>query len=70
MASYPKLAIVPGPAIGQWQVPPTPGAAHLKVKVRSLFDGSLSTFDEDVPFTISYLITFSDSGVPTITARE
>jgi hypothetical protein len=70
MASYPKLAIVPGPAIGQWQVPPTPGAARLKVKVRSLFDGSLSTFDEDVPFTISYLITFSDSGVPTITARE
>ncbi|GAB3040823.1 hypothetical protein GCM10027052_22710 [Parafrigoribacterium mesophilum] len=69
MTSYPKLAIVPGPAIGQWQVPQTPGAAHLKVKVRSLFDGTLSTFDQDVPFTISYSITFSDSGVPTITAR-
>jgi hypothetical protein len=68
MASYPKLAIVPGPATGEWQVPQTPGAAHLKVEVRSLFDGTLSTFDEDVPFTISYSITFSDSGIPTITA--
>ncbi|MEO6504732.1 MAG: hypothetical protein ABIW36_12115 [Terrimesophilobacter sp.] len=70
MASYPKLAIVPGPATGQWQVPQTPGAAHLKVQVRSLFDGTLSTFDEDVPFTISYSIIFSGSGVPTITARQ
>ncbi|MEO7006159.1 MAG: hypothetical protein ABI275_09155 [Terrimesophilobacter sp.] len=70
MASYPKLAIVPGPAPGQWQVPQTAGAAHLKVQVRSLFDGTLSTFDKDVPFTISYSITFSDGGVPTITARQ
>jgi hypothetical protein len=70
MASYPKLAIVPGPASGEWQVPQTPGAAHLTVKVRSLFDGTLSTFDEDVPFTISYSITFSDTGIPTITARQ
>jgi hypothetical protein len=70
MASYPKLAVVPGPTTGEWQVPTTPGAAHLTVKVRSLFDGTLSTFDEDVPFTISYSITFSDSGVPTITARQ
>ena len=70
MASYPELAVVPGPAAGDWQVPQTPGAAHLTVKVRSLFDGTLSTFDEDVPFTVSYSITFSDSGIPTITARQ
>lgn len=69
MARYPKLTVLPGGKPGEWQVPQTAGAAHLKVKVRSLFDGTLSTFDEDVPFTVSYTITFSKAGTPTITAQ-
>lgn len=34
-------------------------AAHLKVKVQSLYDGSINTFDRDVPFDVSYAITVS-----------
>jgi hypothetical protein len=68
IARYPKLTIVPSEKAGQWNVPATPGAAHLKVKVRSLFDGTVSDFDRDVPFTVRYSITFSDAGEPTITA--
>ena len=68
IARYPKLRIVPGDTAGQWSVPATPGAAHLKVKVRSLFDGTVSIFDKDVQFMVRYSIAFSDAGIPTITA--
>jgi hypothetical protein len=43
---------------GEWTMPQTDAAAHLIVEVKSLFDGTVSTFDEDVPFSVSYLITF------------
>lgn len=55
---YPEVTLQPGPASGTWLMPSTAAAAHLVVDVRSLFDGSVSTFDEDVPFTSSYLVTF------------
>lgn len=69
MVTYPKVAIVPGGEPGSWQLPETAGTAHLEVQVKSIFDGSLSTFDEDVPFTIRYLITFAPDGSPSITAQ-
>ena len=69
MAVYPVISILPGDEPGSWLVPQTPAAAHLTVEVRSLFDGSLSTFDEDVPFTIEYLITFPGDGSLLITPR-
>lgn len=62
IASSPVVTIVPGDTPGTWRVPETPGTAHLVVGVRSLFDGTRSTFDEDVPFTIGYLITFPGDG--------
>jgi hypothetical protein len=39
------------------------------VEVRSIFDGTRSTFDQDVPFTVQYLITFQDDGSLLITAQ-
>lgn len=69
IVSYPIVQIVPGNEPGSWQVPETGALAHLTVKVKSIFDGSLSTFDQDVPFTVSYLITFGADGSPVITAR-
>jgi hypothetical protein len=33
------------------------------VEVRSLFDGSLSTFDEDIPFGVSWVMTISGDRV-------
>lgn len=70
MASYPLVDIVPGTEVASWRVPEAEGAAHLVVGVRSLFDGSLSTFDEDVPFTVAYDITFDQTGRMTITGTS
>ena len=68
MVNYPTVTIVPGGVAGTWQVPETPAIAHLSVEVKSIFDGSLSHFNQDVPFTVHYLITFQADGDPLITA--
>lgn len=67
--SYPIVTIVPGSTVGAWQVPETDAVAHLAVTVKSIFDGSLSTVDRDVPFTVRYLITLAADGSPVITAK-
>jgi len=62
MTAYPAVTIVPGTEPGTWRVPQTEGVAHLTVGVRSIFDGTRSVFDQDVPFTVGYLITFVPGG--------
>jgi hypothetical protein len=60
VTSTPRWSIVRSPAIRldgagddeSWTIPSVSATAHLKVKVQSLFDGTTSTFDKDVPFTI------------------
>ncbi|MET1044524.1 MAG: hypothetical protein ABWX59_10465 [Microbacteriaceae bacterium] len=69
LTAYPQATITPGAERGTWQMPPSAGAARLTVDVRSIFDGTLSTFDEDVPFTVQYLITFQADGSLLITAQ-
>jgi hypothetical protein len=69
MVRYPKVVITPSDTVGSWQVPETPATAHLVVKVKSIFDGSVSTFDKDVPFTVRYLVSFQPDGSPLITAE-
>lgn len=56
IAAYPAVTIEQGTNL-QWKMPSTEGAAHLVVDVRSIFDGSVSTFDEDVPFQVGFTIT-------------
>jgi hypothetical protein len=63
MARYPTVTIEPGPDQGTWVIPNAQGAAHLTVDVRSLFDGTLSTFDEDVPFALSWILTIEGDQV-------
>lgn len=63
MASYPEVTIEPGPEQGTWVIPNAQGAAHLTVDVRSLFDGTLSTFDEDVQFALSWILTIDGDQV-------
>ncbi len=58
ISKYPAVAVVPATEPGAWQVPVTNSTARLTVDVQSLFDGTTSRFDEDVPFTVSYLVTF------------
>jgi len=49
-----------------WTIPAVPGTAHLKVRVESLYDGSTSTFDKDVPFTIRATVALHADGTITI----
>jgi hypothetical protein len=49
---YPRVAIVPGGEPSQWRMSQASALANLTVDVKSLFDGSISTLDEDVPFTV------------------
>jgi len=58
IAEYPPVSLSPGSEPSSWVMPPTDAAAHLRVDVRSIFDGSVSTFDQDMSFTTSYLVTF------------
>jgi hypothetical protein len=56
IAAYPTVTINRGSSLN-WAMPPTDGAAHLLVDIQSIFDGSVSTFDEDVLFQVAYTIT-------------
>jgi hypothetical protein len=65
LVSYPGIGIQPGLAPDgslSWSVPRTPGTAHIRVRVVSLFDGSVYTVDEDVPFEVSFLLTLRKDG--------
>jgi hypothetical protein len=68
MVSDPPVTIVPDHNSNHWIVPSALGEAHLVVKVQSLFDGSISTFDANVPFTVSYTIQIATDDHLTITA--
>jgi len=66
IVSYPKIRIVPGSEFGTWAIPSTPGTAHLKVSVTSLLDGSVSAFDQDVPFQLRATITLGAGDAVTV----
>lgn len=69
MTTHPEVEIAPAPGEGQWQVPAVPGVAHVALEAQRLFDGSRYAVDEDVPFTVSYLITIAPDDGITIEAR-
>jgi hypothetical protein len=52
IVAEPQISIVPSAQFGSWEIPSTPGTAHLVVTVTSLFDGTTSQFDQDVPFQV------------------
>jgi hypothetical protein len=59
IASPPTVALQPysaDPSDVAWLVPEATGAAHIDVEVRSLFDGSVTRLDQDVPFSVSYRV--------------
>ncbi|MDQ1582591.1 MAG: hypothetical protein QOF36_645 [Microbacteriaceae bacterium] len=51
MVSYPPVTLTAGP--DGWQMPGTQGVAHLTAEVQSLFDGAVSTNEQDEPFDVS-----------------
>jgi hypothetical protein len=52
-----------------WVVAQCQGVAHITVDVESLFDGTVSTLDEDVPFTVSYSLVLAPDGSITFLPR-
>ncbi len=70
IAAYPELEIRPGPEFGTWVAGPTAATAHLVVDVKSLFDGSVSTFDEDVVFEVSYTVTIDGTTLSVVEGPE
>jgi len=68
VVTYPDIRVEAGRGFDTWVVPTASGTAHLVVDVKSLFDGSVAAFDEDVPFEVDYLIRFT--GPSTITIEE
>jgi hypothetical protein len=68
MVTDPPVTIVPDHNSNHWLVPFATGQAHLTVKVQSLFDGSISTFDSNVPFDVSYTIEIATDDHLTITS--
>lgn len=63
ITEMPTASIASSDRIGVWAVPPADGVAHLSVEVQSLFDGSVSTLEQDVPFEAGYLIAFDGDQV-------
>lgn len=57
IAEYPELTLEPALEFGLWRTAETPFTAHLRLDVQSLFDGSLSEFDEDVPASATFRFT-------------
>ena len=68
MVSDPTVTIGPDGNMGRWLVPAATGVAHLVVKVQSLYDGTISTFDSDVSFDVSYTIEIARDDHLTITS--
>ncbi|MFK4852560.1 hypothetical protein ACI3KT_13070 [Microbacterium sp. ZW T6_19] len=60
----PKVSVAPDGA--QWQIPPASAVAHIEVEIKSLFDGSVESVSEDVPFQVDGTITILPDGSASI----
>ena len=69
----PTARLAPLDEAGEWALVGADGVAHLRVEVQSLFDGSVSTLDEDVPFSAGYRVGFDGAELvlaPAVTSRD
>ncbi|MGY4858858.1 hypothetical protein [Cryobacterium sp. AP23] len=67
ISAYPEVALTGGEA--SFDMPATEGQAHIVVDVQSLYDGDLSTRDEDVPFSVGISVTIAPDGSLAIQLR-
>ncbi len=66
MTTYPVISLVPDGRVATWRVPIAGATAHIVVDVQSLFDGSITTLDQDVPFAVEYQVIVMEDGQPLI----
>ena len=64
IAKYPVVSL--RAAETAFEMPDTAGQAHIVVDVQSLFDGTLATRDENVPFTLGLGVTIQPNGALSI----
>jgi hypothetical protein len=60
IAEYPAVSLAAGETT--FDMPDTAGRAHIVVVVQSLFDGEVSTRDEDVPFAVGLSVSINPDG--------
>ncbi|KGJ72876.1 hypothetical protein GY21_12575 [Cryobacterium roopkundense] len=60
IADYPVVSLAAGD--DRFEMPGTLGQAHIEVEVQSLFDGSIETRDENVPFTMGLSVSIQPGG--------
>ncbi|TFD42154.1 hypothetical protein E3T37_02790 [Cryobacterium sp. TMT2-10] len=60
IAEYPQVTLTGGDST--FEMPETPGHAHIVVEVQSLFDGEVETRDEDVPLSVAISVTVNPDG--------
>jgi hypothetical protein len=69
IVSPPIISLQPTSTPGEWTAPTTPGVARLIVDVKSIYDGDIETFDEPVPFSIGFTVTFVGASEVVLTPR-
>lgn len=66
---YPEISLEAG--TDSWVIPTVTGDAHLRADVQSLFDGTITRYDEDVPFSmIGNAYVMSDGTVEVTIAED
>lgn len=65
MAQQPAITLVPSGA--NWTIERTEATAHIQVGIQSIFDGSITPVDEDVPFFLTGEVTILPDGTASIT---
>ncbi|MBT8798017.1 hypothetical protein J0P97_08030 [Microbacterium flavum] len=64
IAQQPTVTLVPDGA--HWRIEKVPAVAHITVDIRSIFDGSVRTLDEAVPFSLDGTVTILPDGTASI----
>ena len=68
MVEYPTAVPEPTETPGVWTTEPTHSIAHIVAEVKSLFDGTVSQLNEDVPFSVGYRIAIAPDDTLSVTA--
>lgn len=68
MVDQPKISLQPDGA--GWSIVPANAAAHVVVDIKSIFDGSVTHVDEDVPFRVGGTITMLPDGTASIQVQS
>ncbi|MDQ1124109.1 hypothetical protein [Microbacterium trichothecenolyticum] len=64
IVEQPVVTVVPDGT--GWRIPSAKAVAHIRVDIRSIFDGSVRTVDEDVAFRVDGEITVQPDGTASI----